>query len=130
MNVDYGGRRKKNKWEMLDEKVARALYGIDKKVIGKEIDEISGRIKQEIIIVGGYIAKAKLLAEEQGCLIGVNKMLTHARICRDSVYEILFERTELDISKVLEIQNNPLAIKSKRIYEIGELNIVNFFELK
>tara|TARA_Y100000310_G_scaffold319814_1_gene375566 strand:+ start:1411 stop:1818 length:408 start_codon:yes stop_codon:yes gene_type:complete len=129
INSNDGREWRNNRWERLDDQVLKAFYKVERKIVEGKIDKIEGNIKINILFEGGYIAKAKILAEEQKCVIGVGKMLDNAEMYVGYVYEILFERLlSLSLSDVSEIANNPLAIKARRIYEIGESNMIKFFE--
>ena len=129
-NYGNGGGRN-DRWNRICERMNRMLDKLKRyanKIERMQLDDEEKKVRKSLALIGAGIAEAKILAEEGGRDYRnlMLKSLVDARIAKDSVYGTLLGDRKFSLEIMDELRNNPLAIKARRVYEIGVSNIEKY----
>ena len=131
INPNFGGFEN-DRWNRICKRVNMILDKLEKykhKLAKMELDDKDRKVRENIAMIGVGIAEARILAEEGGVVYidKSAKALADARLAKDGVYGALLGDRKFSLEIMYELRDNPLAIKAKRIYEIGVSNIEKYF---
>jgi len=133
INPNYGGGS--GRGDRIDERMGRMfdklegyLIKIEKKFLNEELSEIEKEARMGIAVIGALITETKILAEEGSSIDRIKNPLIEARKFKNNLYKILIRDQAFSPESVDELKNKHLAIKARRIYEIGVSNIKKYIE--
>lgn len=132
-NFGSGGyeRERMNRLNARMNRMFGAVKRYQNKLEKEELDPTTRRAKEAIAILGATIAESRILADE-GCRIEkVSEAWVEAMHAKDSLYTCLVGSDPIwNLESIRKAHDHPLAIKLRRIYEIGESNIIKILDAR
>jgi len=135
-NTTYHGNEGENnrRWGMICQRMKSMLDKFEKygcRLDKMELKNDDRKVKKHISMMGAGIVEARILAEEGGMIYAdrIFKVLAEVKMAKDRVYTELIANRDL-FSVMEEIRNHPLTVKARKIYEVGESEIIKILEGK